>query len=102
MTRGALTVHLVRARVDESAGDDGLVLVDLGRVTHEVTPAQLFRALPDDLDTEREEWWVAELWEETERVRWLLDEREIDDALAMDLTEGEAWDLLATARPRVA
>lgn len=94
MTRVA-TLRLVLVR-DQ---DEELEFRDLGRVTHEVEPLDLWGQLPDR-DTDDDEFLVLELWSEDERFRWLLDEREVDRSIAVALTEGRLDELIRDSSPR--
>lgn len=67
---------------------------DLGRITHEVRPADVWHSLPD-LDTDADEYLIVTLWEEDERRRILRDEREVEWRIADALVEGQLEDLLA-------
>lgn len=69
---------------------------DLGRVVHEVPAPALFDALPERF-TDDEVVLVVELWEETERLRWLRDEREVEAELADVLLDGRLEELLGSA-----
>lgn len=68
----------------------------LGLVEHEVTAVDLFESLPE-LDTDDDEILVVELWEESERVRWLRDEREVEASIANVLLDGRLEEILGEA-----
>lgn len=82
-----LTVRL--AYVD-AAG----VALDLGVVSHEVRPVDLWESLPDDLDTDEATYLVAQRWDEDEVRRILRDEREVPREIANALLEGELDSIL--------
>lgn len=90
-----LTVRL--AYVDPDLEDH-----DLGRISHEVRPRDLWESLPDR-DTDADEYLIVTLWEEDERRRVLRDEREVEWRIADALVEGRLEELLENVRadPRV-
>lgn len=92
-----MTTHLsVRLAVVVEEEAERVEVVDLGRVHHEVRPAELW-ARVESLEEEDGSPYLVQAWEEDERIRVLRDEREVDRVIAEALTEGRLDQLIADA-----
>lgn len=94
---GPAKIRTCRLTIEDARGDVDVVL-DLGRVVHEVEAGEWFEELPD-LDHEPGGVsYVVTLWLETAAHRWPLDDRLIPRWLADVLVENRLDELIATAR----